>query len=326
VGARRPALEDLAARRDRGRSAQRRDPRAQRLQPEFSEHVAFFDVDDATRTLSGDRAEFIGRNGTLRRPAALARARLSGRTGAALDPCAAIQVPFELASGGVREIIFRMGVGRGADDASRLVLLLRRSGTARAALEAIAAHWRNVLGAVQVRTPDAALDALANGWLVYQVIACRLWGRSGFYQSGGAFGFRDQLQDVMALVHAEPAAARTQIVLAASRQFLQGDVQHWWHPPAGRGVRTRCSDDFLWLPAAVCRYVEATSDSSLLDETVGFLDGRALGPSEESYYDLPLRATETASLYQHCVRAWSAALPTACTVFRSSEAATGTTA
>ena len=271
--------------------------------PEFSGHVAFFDVDDVTRTISGDRTEFIGRNGTLHNPAGLARAHLSGRTGAAMDPCAAIQVPFDLADGASREIIFRIGVGRGADDASHLVQRLRKSGTARAALDAVRRHWTDTLGTVQIDTPDRSLNILCNGWLVYQTLACRVWGRSGHYQSGGAFGFRDQLQDVMALVHAVPKLVREHLLLCASRQFLEGDVQHWWHPPSGRGVRTRCSDDYLWLPLATCRYVLCTGDSAILKEQVQFLEGRAVGAGEDSYYDLPLRSPQAASLYQHCVRA-----------------------
>ncbi len=271
--------------------------------PEFAERVAFFDVDDVTRTISGDRTEFIGRNGTLRNPAALERARLSGKVGAAMDPCAAIQIPFDLAEGSSREIIFRMGVGRGTEAASRLVQRLRKSGTARTALDAVRQYWRTTLGAVRIETPDQSLNVLCNGWLVYQTMASRLWGRSGHYQSGGAFGFRDQLQDVMALVHADPQLVRQHLLLCASRQFLEGDVQHWWHPPSGRGVRTRCSDDYLWLPLAVCRYVHCTGDSAILKEQAQFLDGRAVNPEEDSYYDMPLRSLETASLYQHCVRA-----------------------
>jgi len=270
---------------------------------EFSGRVAFFDVDDLSRTLSGDRTEFLGRNGTLDSPDAMTRSRLSGRLGAALDPCGAIQVPFDLADGQECEIIFRLGAGRDADQARALAHRLRRSGSARSALEKVRQYWRRTMGVVQVETPDQSLNVLTNGWLLYQTLACRFWARSGYYQSGGAFGFRDQLQDGMALVHVEPRLVREHLLRCAAHQFPEGDVQHWWHPPAGRGVRTRCSDDFLWLPLATCRYVLYTGDAGVLDEIVHFIEGRALGTEEESYYDLPGRSTETATLYEHCVRA-----------------------
>lgn len=272
---------------------------------EFAERVAFFDVDDTNRTISCDRAEFIGRNGSLKNPAAMSRARLSGKVGAGLDPCAAIQVSFDLADGEEREIVFRLGQAgrRGADDVRKLVRRFRGSSAARAVLEAVWQYWNHTLGAVQVETPDASLNVLTNGWLVYQTLACRLWARSGYYQSGGAFGFRDQLQDVMALIHAEPQRGREQLLLCAAHQFVEGDVQHWWHPPSSRGVRTHCSDDYLWLPLAVCRYVQCTGDTGVLDESIPFLEGRPVSPEDDSYYDLPGHSPDKVSLYQHCVRA-----------------------
>ena len=270
---------------------------------EFADRVAFFHVDHETQTLTGDRAEFLGRNGTLGSPAAMGRSRLSGKVGAGLDPCAAIQVPFELGDGQEREMIFTLGVGRDANDAGNLAHRFRGSAAARDVLEAVWQYWNHTLGAVNVDTPDESLNLLANGWLLYQTLACRVWARSGYYQPGGAFGFRDQLQDVMALVHTEPRLMREHILRCASRQFQEGDVQHWWHPPSGRGVRTHCSDDYLWLPLATCRYVLSTGDTGVLDEQIRFLKGRPVNPEEDSYYDLPGRSEETASLYEHCVRA-----------------------
>jgi cyclic beta-1,2-glucan synthetase len=270
---------------------------------EFGNRIAFFNVDDGTRTVSGDRTEFLGRNGSLRNPAAMTRSRLSGKVGAALDPCGAMQVVFELANGEEREIVFTLGAGQDADDAGNLIHRFWGSAAARVELEAVWQNWNHTLGAVQVETPDMSINILANGWLLYQTLACRLWGRSGYYQSGGAIGFRDQLQDVMALIHAEPHLMRDHLLLCASRQYLEGDVQHWWHPTSGRGVRTHCSDDFLWLPLATCRYVLSTGDTGVLDEPIHFIKGRPVNTEEDSYYDLPGRSAQAASLYDHCVRA-----------------------
>ncbi len=270
---------------------------------EFAGRIAFFDVDDTTRAFTGDRAEFVGRNGTLGNPAAMTRSQLSNKVGAALDPCAAIQLAIELDDGEEREIIFRLGAGRTLNDARHLVQRYRGSAAAHDALEKVRHYWQHTLGAVQVETPDQSLNVLTNGWLLYQTLACRLWGRSGYYQSGGAFGFRDQLQDVMALIHTQPSLVREHLLRCAAHQFREGDVQHWWHPTSDRGVRTHCSDDYLWLPLAMCRYVLGTGDVGVLDESIRFLDGRPVNPDEDSYYDLPGHAVEAASLYDHGVRA-----------------------
>ena len=270
---------------------------------EFSDRVAFFDVDDTARTVTGNRTEFLGRNGSLRTPVAMQRVRLSGRLGAGLDPCSAIQVPFDLEPGQEHEVIFRLGAGRNAGDARNLVNRFRGSIAARGALDVIWQHWSRTLGAVYVETPDQSLNLLANGWLVYQALACRLWARSATYQSGGAFGFRDQLQDVMALIHTSPHRVREHLLVCAGRQFPEGDVQHWWHPPSGQGVRTHCSDDYLWLPYVTCFYVSTTGDTGILDESIHFIQGRPVNANEDSYYDTPAHSEEAASLYEHCVRA-----------------------
>ncbi len=271
---------------------------------EFAGRTAFFAIDDASAvSWCGDRREFLGSCGTLRNPAAMSDSQLSGSVGAALDPCAAIRIPFELRDGQSRQIIFRLGAGASPLEAGQLARDSRGPAAARAALAAVNSHWARTLGAVQIETPDRALDVLANGWLVYQVLSSRFWARNGYYQSSGAFGFRDQLQDVMALVHTTPALVREHLLRCGSRQFVEGDVQHWWHPPAGRGVRTLCSDDYLWLALATCRYVGVTGDTSVLDEPVHFLDGRPLKHGEESYYDLPQQSSRIASLYEHCARA-----------------------
>jgi cyclic beta-1,2-glucan synthetase len=270
---------------------------------EFPDRIVFLDANDATRTLTGDRKEFIGRNGSLSQPAAMKRSRLSGKTGAGLDPCGAMQVTFDLAEGQARDTSFRLGVGRNASDLQELIQRFRQSDASHLALEGVWSYWNRTLGAVNVDTPNPAVNIMANGWLLYQTLSCRRWGRTGFYQSGGAYGFRDQLQDAMALVHAEPVLTREHLLRAAAHQFREGDVQHWWHPPVGRGVRTHFSDDYLWLPYATCRYVTCLADTGVLDEKVPFLEGRPLKPEEESYYDLPIRSEETATLYQHCVRA-----------------------
>jgi cyclic beta-1,2-glucan synthetase len=271
---------------------------------EFTRRTAFFDVDSDNRTYSGDRNEFIGRNRSLNNPSVMEKTHLSGKVGAGLDPCAAMQVQFELEQGQQKEIVFMLGVADTRHvNVGQLVQHYRGANAAQEALEKVREYWQHTLGAVQVETPDPTFNVLANGWLMYQTIACRMWARSGYYQSGGAFGFRDQLQDSMALVHSEPKLVREHLLLCAAHQFIEGDVQHWWHPPTDRGVRTNCSDDFLWLPLAVHRYVMSTGDSGVLDENAHFIEGRSLTQDEDSFYDLPSSSAESANLYEHCVKA-----------------------
>lgn len=270
---------------------------------EFGSAIAFADISVRPRSVTGDRVEFLGRNGSPANPAALRRSRLSGAAGAGLDPCAALLGSVDLPAGGEAVVVFVLGQADDPAMARQLATRYRDPQKAVIALGEVVDAWTRRLSVVRVSTPDMGLDALVNNWLPYQVLACRVWGRSAFYQSGGAFGFRDQLQDVIALLYAEPGEARAHLLRAASRQFLEGDVQHWWHPPSGRGVRTRFSDDFLWLPYAVARYVEVTGDVGVLDESIGYVRGPALKEEEHESYYLPDVAAEQDALYVHCQRA-----------------------
>ncbi len=270
---------------------------------DFASRIAFADVDTPDRTVTADRAAFLGRHGSVASPAALGRIDLSGRVGAVLDPCAAIQVKFDLEPGQSREIVFFLGEAGSVDEARALLFKHREASQSARTLDEVKTHWEPIVESVRVQTPDPAFDLLLNRWLVYQILSCRVLGRSAFYQSGGAFGYRDQLQDVQALVHAAPEVARAHILLAASRQFTEGDVQHWWHPPSGRGVRTRISDDPLWLVTAACRYAQTTGDASIFEERVNFLKAPMLRPGQEDDFSLPAIADEPATLYEHCALA-----------------------
>ncbi len=270
---------------------------------EFRARVGFADLAGTQTAWTADRTEFLGRNGTLDYPAALARkGPLSGRVGVGLDPCSALQATIELPAGGRVEAVFFLGEAASREEARELIVRYRNCDVATL-LRAVAERWDEVLGTLQVATPDRSLDILLNRWLLYQTLACRVWARSAFYQAGGAFGFRDQLQDVMALALSDPTLARQHVLRAAARQFVEGDVQHWWHPPGGRGVRTRISDDLLWLPYVVAQYVEVTADGTALDEIVPFLDGPKLAVGQTESYFEPRVSEERGTLFEHCARA-----------------------
>ncbi|HEX6064658.1 MAG TPA: hypothetical protein VFZ04_10590, partial [Longimicrobiales bacterium] len=271
--------------------------------PQFAGWVSFLALSEPLTGYTADRREFVGRNGTLSHPRALRHGALSGALGSGLDPCAALQCSIVLEPGETRDIVILLGAAGNAAEASGLVDRYRAPASAAAAVTGAVAKWRERLSVITVQTPDAAFDAMINHWSLYQALACRMWARTGFYQSGGAYGFRDQLQDVMAFVYAEPAVARQHILRAAARQFSEGDVQHWWHPESGRGVRTRFSDDLVWLPYVVEHYVRVTGDAAVLDEQVPFLTMRPLQPGESEVYDAPNVTSETAPLYEHCERA-----------------------
>jgi cyclic beta-1,2-glucan synthetase len=276
---------------------------------EFGQRVAFVGANKVLHGLTTDRTEFLGRLGNLRSPAGLRRIGLEGRVGAGFDPCAALQLHLDLPPGGSEEIYFL--VGQGADRTETQALLDRYQDAEQVAViwQAVQELWENILGTVRVNTPDTAMNLLLNRWLLYQTLSCRIWGRSALYQSSGAFGFRDQLQDVMALLHSRPDLTREQILRAARHQFTIGDVLHWWHPPSGRGVRTLIKDDLVWLPYVTTQYIAATGDEAILFEEVPFLKGAPLKEGEEERYGLYESTEETATLYEHCRR-----------VFKKSEA------
>jgi cyclic beta-1,2-glucan synthetase len=261
--------------------------------------VAFAAMPDRNPAVTGDRREFLGRNGTLAQPAALCRALpLSNRTGAGFDPCAALQVQIELLPGEATEVTLLLGAADSAEGAGDLLSKYAAADIDQL-LAAVQATWDGIIGGTQVTTPDRSLDVMLNGWLLYQSLGCRTWARAGFYQASGAYGFRDQLQDGMAIVLARPDLARAHLVRAAGRQFPEGDVQHWWLPPQGRGVRTRIMDDRAWLAFAALRYMTVTGDSTLLSDAVPFLDGPVLPPHDQEAYFLPSTSATSASVYEH---------------------------
>ncbi len=271
--------------------------------PDFGSQVVFLTMLPSTKAnWTGDRKSFLGRNGTWVDPSGLNQP-LDGRVGAGMDPCLALQQRLTIPVGEFREVVFLFGAAPDIEQAMELMDQFPKIANVDAAIKSTIGDWDSRCNRLTVDTPNKALDTMVNRWLPYQILSCRVWGRSAFYQSGGAFGFRDQLQDVMALVHTHPKLARTQILLAASRQYVEGDVQHWWHPPHGKGTRTRFSDDFLFLPVAVLHYLKSTGDLTILDEVVAYLESPLLTPTEQERYEQPNVSTRTDNLLEHCKHA-----------------------
>ncbi len=277
---------------------------------DYGEHIAFAAFAAGHSAWTCDRTEFLGRNGSFRNPAGLQRGvTLSARVGAGLDPCGVLQTLVELLPEQQVELVFFLGQSDNADSARSLLQRCRATGP-REILNQVKNNWGKLLNTVQVRTPDAAMNIIMNGWLLYQTLACRYWARAAFYQAGGAYGFRDQLQDSMAIALVAPEISREHILRAVARQFLEGDVQHWWHPPTGRGVRTHFSDDRVWLPYVVAHYVAVTGDRAILDEMAPFLEGRELPPEQEDAYFEPVRSARSATVFDHCALALDVSLAT----------------
>jgi cyclic beta-1,2-glucan synthetase len=270
---------------------------------EFGGRIAFADLGGRQSGFTANRTEFLGRNGSLDAPGSLLSVKpLKNRVGAGMDPCAALQTSFFLQPNEKIEIVFLLGQGKDRVHAGDLIHRYRDT-KADTTFALVNESWQQILGKVQVKTPDRELDLLLNSWLLYQTLSCRMWARAAFYQVGGAFGFRDQLQDSMALVVTRPDLSREHILRAAARQFEQGDVQHWWHPPTGRGVRTHFSDDRVWLPYVVAHYLKVSGDSAVLDESLSFLDGPVLAADQDDAYFHPTESLQQASLFEHCARA-----------------------
>ncbi|AJI88311.1 glycosyltransferase 36 associated family protein [Yersinia rochesterensis] len=268
----------------------------------FPGRVSFADLNGQQNSWTADRSEFLGHYGNSAAPLSLlAKIPLSGATGAGFDPCSALQQTLELAAGEQVEVVWFIGQCDSVSDTQTLITRYRAANL-DAVLTEVTDYWRTVLEAVQVKTPDRQMDIMLNGWLLYQTLACRVWARSAFYQASGAYGFRDQLQDGMALTFALPETTRHHLLRAAGRQFIEGDVQHWWLPHSGQGVRTRISDDRVWLSYATATYILASGDAAVLDEIVPFLEGPILHPGEHDAFFQPLVAQETASLFEHCAK------------------------
>jgi cyclic beta-1,2-glucan synthetase len=300
----RPTVTPLAITRDESGALLARNP----FHGDFSARTAFLDMGGAQTSFTADRTEFLGRNGGMAQPAALRRTTpLSGKTGLMPGACGALQTEVRLAPGETRELVLLLGQGRDLEEAQALIAKYR-SADPQELLQRITHAWEGILGAVEIRTPDPAMDRIVNHWLLYQTLSCRMWARAGFYQVSGAYGFRDQLQDSMAMCITRPDLARAQLLRAAGRQFAQGDVQHWWLPESGKGIRSKISDDKSWLAYVTAHYIETTGDEAVLEESLPFLTGDTVKPEQHDAFFQPGVTEETASLYEHCARALDASL------------------
>jgi cyclic beta-1,2-glucan synthetase len=273
------------------------------FRPDYADHISFADVNVRPRTFTTDRTEFLGRNGSVAAPAGMTQGTLAGKIGAGIDPCAAIRVSLLIPPGGQTEVFFLLGEGSDSNEVRKLVRKYQNTAQVQAAWEEVNRFWNKLLESVVLRSASPKLDLLFNRWLPYQILSCRMWARTALYQSSGAYGFRDQLQDAMALVYAFPEETRRHCLRAAARQFTEGDVQHWWHMPSGAGVRTRFCDDYLWLPFVVEHYVRTTGDRSILDEEVPYLNAPPLKPGQDENYIVALVSDAKGSLYEHCLKA-----------------------
>ncbi|MBN1263929.1 MAG: hypothetical protein JXA25_00445 [Anaerolineales bacterium] len=271
--------------------------------PDYSNRVSFASISPPANSYTGDRSVFLGRNRSSDNPLAMKRNRLSGHVGAELDPCAALQVKIELPPGESTEVICVLGQAETDIEAGLLSRKYRGTTAVNEVFEKTQQYWDRILDTVQVNTPELSVNLLLNRWLLYQSLSCRIWGRSAFYQSGGAIGFRDQLQDVAALLLTTPDLVREHILLAASRQYAEGDVQHWWHPPGGAGIRSRISDDLLWLPFITAQYVQVTGDENILHERIPFLLAPELEPDQHEIFLQPQTTLTKETLFEHCRRA-----------------------
>ena len=275
---------------------------------DFPGRVTFIDTSEEARTYTGDMLEFTGLKGSFSEPEAMRRRELSGKVGAGLEPCAAMQVKISLAEGEEKDIVFLLGQAKSSDQAITIAGRYRSAIQAMGELDRVKQFWDERLGLIQVSTPDQSMDIMLNGWLLYQVVSCRLWSRSAFYQSGGAYGFRDQLQDVMAVAYNWPELMRKQILFHSEHQFIEGDVQHWWHTGADKGIRTRYSDDFLWLAYVTADYIRCTGDWAILDEVTHYLEDEPLDEGEDERYNIPRISEKKGTLYEHCIKAINNAL------------------